>query len=92
MRIALCGLLCAVLAGCAVATTGPVPRQEGMYTITRQGNGAWVQPLELTGLATQEADAFCRKDSRKLKVIYTKEIPAGPLGRWPESELLFRCD
>lgn len=82
----------ATLAGCAVATTGVVQRQEGMYTVTRQGAGAWVQPVELTALATQEAEAYCARDKHKLKVIHTKEIPAGVLGRWPESELLFRCD
>ena len=31
-----------VLTGCAVPTTGVVPRAEGLYTVTRQGAGAWV--------------------------------------------------
>ena len=31
-----------VLAACAVPTTGVVPRGDGMYTVTRQGEGAWV--------------------------------------------------
>lgn len=80
------------LAGCAVATTGVVQRAEGFYTVTRQGAGAWVQTVELTALATQEAGAHCGKEGRRLKVVHTKEIPAGVLGRWPESEVLFRCD
>jgi hypothetical protein len=92
MRIAIAAAMVGALTGCAVATTGVVPRQEGMYTVTRQGAGAWVQPLELTALANQEADAYCSKNGRKTKIIHTKEIPAGPLGRWPESEVLFRCD
>ena len=36
------------LAGCAVPTTGIIPRSEGMYTVTRQGGSAWVQPFALT--------------------------------------------
>lgn len=80
------------LAGCAVATTGVIPQSEGMYAITRQGNGFWVQPLELTAAASWEAEQFCTSTSKKAKIIHTKEIPAGVLGRWPESEVLFRCD
>lgn len=79
-------------AGCAVQTTGVVPRADGMYTITRQGEGFWVQTLQLTGLATQEAEGHCARERKKLKVLHTKEIPAGVLGRWPESEVLFRCE
>lgn len=81
-----------MLAGCAVPTTGVVPRGEGMFTITRQGEGFWVQPLQLTAMATQDAEAYCSRDGKQLKVLHSKEIPAGPLGRWPESEVLFRCD
>jgi hypothetical protein len=82
----------ALLAGCAVQTTGVVHRSEGMMTITRQGDGAWVPTHQLTALASQEADAHCVKGGRKLKVLHTKEIPARAFGRWPESEILFRCE
>lgn len=82
----------ALLVGCAVPTTGVVPRAEGMYTITRQGEGFWVQTLQLTALATQDAEAYCRRANKTVKVLHTKEIPAGPLGRWPEAEILFRCE
>lgn len=85
-------LVLAILAGCAVPTTGVVPRSEGMYTITRQGEGFWVQPLQLTAMATQDAEAYCTRSKKTVKVLHTKEIPAGPLGRWPESEILFRCE
>ncbi len=84
--------LCLALAGCAVPTTGVVPRSEGMLTITRQGEGFWVQTLQLTAMATQDAEAHCLKLSKKTKIVHTKEIPAGVLGRWPESEVLFRCE
>lgn len=82
----------AALAGCAVPTTGVVPRNDGMYTVTRQGEGFWVQPLQLTGMALQDAEQHCIKAGRKVNVLHTKEIPAGPLGRWPESEVLFKCE
>lgn len=81
----------AALAGCAVPTTGVVPRNEGMFTVTRQGNGGWVQPFSLTAEASQEGAAYCEKNGKKFKQIHVKEIPAGPLGRWPESEVLFQC-
>jgi hypothetical protein len=81
-----------VLSACAVPTTGVVPRGEDMYTVTRQGSGAWVTVDSLKAEALQEADAFCVTKKMKLKFIHSKEIPAGPLGRWPESEVLFRCE
>lgn len=90
MRAALA--IACLLAGCAVTNTGPVPRTDGLYTITRQGEGFWVQPLQLTALASQDAEAFCARERRTVKIVHTKEIPAGALGRWPEAEVLFRCE
>lgn len=63
-----------------------------MHTITRQGEGFWVQPLQLTALASQDAEAYCIRNGGRVKILHTKEIPAGALGRWPEAEVLFRCD
>ena len=91
MRVFL-SIAATALAGCAVPTTGVIPRSDGFYTVTRQGDGFWVQPIQLTAAATQEAQAHCSKSSKQAKVVNTKEIPAGPLGRWPESEVLFRCE
>lgn len=89
----LIGLAAALaLTGCAVPTTGVIPMSEGMYTVTRQGDGFWVQPLQLTAQASQEADAYCGRTKKTAKVIHTKEIPAGAFGRWPESEVMFRCE
>jgi len=88
----LAALSIAVLAGCATPTTGIVPRGEGMYTVTRQGEGFWVTPDNLKVMAIQEADAYCKLRKKGVKVVHTKEIPAGPLGRWPESEVLFKCE
>jgi len=84
--------LVVLLSGCAVPTTGVVPRGDDMYTVTRQGEGFWVTTNSLKTAALQEADGFCKGSSKKLKVLHTKEVPAGPFGRWPESEVLFRCE
>lgn len=81
-----------LLSGCATPTSGAVPRGDGMYTVTRQGEGFWVTTDQLKAAATLEAQAVCDRDSKKLKVIHTKEIQAGAFGRWPESEVLFKCE
>ena len=81
----------AVLASCAVPTTGVVPRGEDMYTVTRQGAAAWITTDSLKVAAIQEADAYCTSKGKKYKFMYNKDIPAGVLGRWPESEVLFQC-
>lgn len=82
----------AALAGCAVPTTGVVPRGDDMYTVTRQGDSFLVTTESLKIRAIQEADAYCSGKGRKFKMVYNKDIPAGPLGRWPESEVLFKCE
>ncbi len=81
-----------LLGACAVPTTGVIPRGEGLHTVTRQGEGFWVTTETLKNEAIQEADAYCRHSGKPVKVVHTKEIPAGPLGRWPESEVLFKCE
>lgn len=91
MRRSAAILAAAALAGCAVPTTGVVPQNEGMYTITRQGNGFWVTTESLKTAAVKEAADFCTAKGAQLKVIHSKDIPAGALGRWPESEILFQC-
>jgi hypothetical protein len=81
-----------LLSACATPTTGVVPRGEGLSTVTHQGSGGWVSTESLKVAAIQEADANCQRNGKRVKVVHTKEIPAGPLGRWPESEVLFRCE
>lgn len=80
------------LTGCATPTTGVVPRGVGMNTVTRQGGSGWVTTDSLKVAALQEASDYCAKSGQRMKLIHSKEIPAGPLGRWPESEVLFRCE
>jgi len=81
----------AVLTGCATPTTGIVPRDDGMYTVTRQGDSFLVTTDSLKAQALQDAGEFCGKKGAQVKLIHSKEIQAGAMGRWPESEILFRC-
>lgn len=90
-KIALSVFTLAVLSGCATATTGAVPIGEGLHTITRQGNGAWVSTNSLKNAAIIEADAHCKRDGKSFKLVHSKEIQSGP-GRWPEAEILFKCE
>ena len=85
-------VLAFVVAGCAVPTAGVVPRGEGLYTVTRQGSSALVSTDSLKAAALQEADGYCKTSGKGAKLVHSKEIPAGPFGRWPESEVLFRCE
>ena len=82
----------AALQGCAVPTTGVVPRGDNMYTVTRQGDSFLVTTESLKIGAIREADSYCANKGKKYTFLYNKDIPAGPLGRWPESEVLFRCE
>lgn len=88
----LASALVVALAGCAVPTTGAVPAGDGMMTVTRQGNGFWVTTDSLKAHALKEADSICASKGKAFKFIHSKEIPAGVLGRWPESEVLFKCE
>ena len=80
------------IAGCAVPTTGIVPLQDGLYKVAHQGNGGWVRTETLKATAVQEAESYCRRDGKRLRVIDVKQTEARPLGGWPEAEALFKCE
>ena len=79
------------LTACAVPTTGVMPVSDGYYSVAHQGGGAWVSTQELKSTALKEAQAFCQAKGKDLKVVNVKEIPAGPMGRWPEADATFMC-
>lgn len=81
-----------LMTGCAVPTTGVVPARGDMYTVTRQGAGAWVTTDSLKTEAIREAESFCSGKGKKVDVLHAKDIQAGAFGRWPESEVLFKCN
>jgi hypothetical protein len=81
-----------VLAGCAVPTSGVVPLSDGLYKVAHQGSGGWVTTASLKTAAVGEADAYCRKTAKQARIIDTKETQARPMGGWPETEVLFKCE
>ncbi|MES2973282.1 MAG: hypothetical protein V4757_06720 [Pseudomonadota bacterium] len=81
--------ICVTLVGCATPTTGVVPRGDGFFTVTRQGDSFLITTDSLKNAALKEAGDKCA--GKTLQVINVKEIQAGPLGRWPEAEVTFRC-
>ena len=92
MKLAIAIFGSCLMCGCSIPTTGAVPVRDGMMTVTRQGNGFWVTTDSLRANALKEADAVCIGKGKVFKLIHTKEIQAGALGRWPESEVLFKCE
>lgn len=81
-----------LLQACATPSTGVVPIGDGISSVTHQGAGAWVSTNSLKAAALQEAGVSCHLAGKGLRVVHTKEIPAGAFGRWPEAEVLFRCE
>jgi hypothetical protein len=68
------------LAGCAIPTTGVAPRGEGMYTVTRQGSGAWVTVDSLKAQGLQEADAFCSAKGENSNSSIARKFQRARLG------------
>ena len=83
--------LAATVSGCAVPTTGVIPRGDGLYTVSHQGATAFhaTEPLKLA--ATQEGMAYCEKLGKSFKFVHSKEIQGRP-AQYPESEVLFKCE
>jgi hypothetical protein len=92
MKSSISIIAAALLTACAVPTTGVMPLPDGLQKITHQGNGGWVRTEQLKASAIQEADAYCARGGRKVRVIDVTQREARPLGGWPEAEVLFRCD
>ena len=80
-----------LLAGCATPSTGPVARSGDLFTITRQGGGFLISTDSLKAQAINDAESHCAGIGKKYKFVHSKEIQAGALGRWPESEVLYQC-
>jgi hypothetical protein len=79
------------LVGCATPTTDVMLTKEGLYTVTRQGEGAWVNTSELRAAAIAEGNQYCATKQMAMKVVQVKEIATGVLGRGPRAEVFFRC-
>ncbi len=90
-KLALSGAIASLLIGCATPTTGIIPRGEGINTVTHQANWDFTSTDTLKNNAILEASAYCQRTSKGVKVIHTKEIQGG-LDRFPEAEILFKCE
>ena len=75
-------LLCA----CSIHGSGVVVRGDH-YAAARYADSA----DSLRAEALQEASGYCEQKQQKLKVIHSKDTPAG-FGRWAESEVEFICE
>src|SRR5688572_10980623 len=75
------------LVGCATPTTDVVPTKEGLYTVTRQGEGASVTTADLRAAAIVEGTQYCATKQMAMKVVQVKEIPMGVLSRGPRAEV-----
>lgn len=80
------------LCACSTPSTGPVPLQDGLHKITHQGSSGLVRTEQLKAAAIQEADAFCARERKRVRVLDVTQREARPLGGWPEAEVLFRCE
>lgn len=83
---------CLGLFGCATPTSGVVPLSDGLHKITHQGNSGLVRTEQLKTAAIQEADGYCSRERRRVRVIDVTQREARPLGGWPEAEVLFKCE
>lgn len=92
MKLIFLPLALAALAGCATPTSGVVPLSDGLNKITHQGNSGLVRTDQLKTAAIQEADSYCSRSSKKVRVVDVTQREARPLGGWPEAEVLFRCE
>lgn len=84
--------LCLALFGCATPTSGVVSLSDGLHKITHQGSSGLVRTDQLKTAAIQEADSFCSRERKRVRVIDVTQREARPLGGWPEAEVLFRCE
>ncbi len=92
MKIMAASLPSVVVYGCAIPTTGVVPRRKETFDVTRQGNEFWVTTESLNTAAIQGPDANHQLGAKSAKVIQIKKIPACVVGRWLEYEFLFRFE
>lgn len=81
------------LSACAVPTTGVVQLSDGLRKVTHSTNaGVFYNPEQLKLDAVREATASCEKDGKTYRMIDISQRPPGAFARWPEAEVLFRCE
>ena len=78
------------LVSCA-SRTDVVATPDGLYTLTRQGEDAWVQMADIRAAILVEGNQYCETKQMAMKVVQVKEIPTGAFNKAPRVDILFRC-
>lgn len=84
--------VCVTLVGCA-SNSGVVPMGHGSYMMAKQQATGFSGLGNLKPEILQEADAFCTKQGKGLRVTdVTETKPPYLLGNFPRVEVQFVCD
>jgi hypothetical protein len=84
-------LLVLIIAGCA-AKSGVVQTGADTFMVFRKAAIGFSNVKNLKSDAFQEADAYCRSQSKQISIISTIESPpAYLLGKSPTFEIQFMC-
>lgn len=79
------------LTGCA-SNPGVAPLGPDTYSVTRQAATGFSGLGSLKVKALRQADTFCKKQGRVLRVLQTNESqPPYVLGNFPRAEVEFMC-
>ena len=91
MRIHLCGLLMLIMTACA-SNSGVAPAGRDTYLVSRQAATGFTGLGTLKADALREADAFCNRLGKAMKVNRTSESsPPYVLGNFPKADVEFMC-
>lgn len=91
MKVFTLAIAVSVLSGCA-ANSGVIPIGKDTYMVSRQAATGFSGSGTLKAEAFQEANSFCRSQSKEVQVISTHEAaPPYILGNFPKAEVQFLC-
>lgn len=80
-----------LVTGCA-SNPGVAPLGPDSYVVSRQAATAFSGLGSLRAKALREADEFCKKQGRALRVVHTKDSePPYIFGNYPRTEVEFMC-
>lgn len=91
MKVFTSAITVLILLGCA-ANSGVIPIGKDTYMVSRQAATGFSGSGTLKAEAFQEANVFCRSQSKDVQVISTSEAaPPYILGNFPKAEVQFLC-
>lgn len=84
-------LIAFFVGGCA-SNSGVVPAGQNQFLISRQAATGFSGLGDMKAEALRDADDYCRKNARNLKVLSTEESkPPYLFGNFPRVEVQFSC-